>query len=134
MARCKNISPTKRKLCVGSLRHKIHVFDRDLAPPAFNSQSNRQVYTPRASVFAAFQTTNGIDVFDGIEVSGQDGIPQTATIFFFIRHRTDITAQNYIQFRNINYDILRVEPIDLGQEWLKIFAAPRGDVAKESAR
>ena len=133
MARCKNISPPKRKLCIGALRHKVGIYVRDLTAPAFNSQDNRQTYVKFVDVYAAFQTITGIDIFDDIEKSGSDGIPASATILFWIRHRTDVTAENFIQFRGVNYDILRVERIDLGQEWLKIFAAPRGDATFEAA-
>lgn len=86
-----------------------------------------------ANVYAAVKTVSGIDIFDDIEAGSQDGVPSTATIFFFIRHRTDVTAENFIQYRGINYDILRVEPLDLNQRFLKIFAAPRGEAAFEAA-
>ena len=133
MAQCQDISPKSRKLCIGALKNKVGLYTRDLASPAFNSQDNQQEYALVANVYAAVKTVSGIDIFDDIEAGSQDGVPSTATIFFFIRHRTDVTAENFIQYRGINYDILRVEPIDLNQRFLKIFAAPRGDAAFEAS-
>ena len=133
MAQCQDISPKTRKLCIGALKNRVSIYTRDLASPAFGSQDNQQEYVLLANVYAATKTVSGIDIFDDIEAGSQDGVPSTATIFFFIRHRTDVTAENFIQFRGINYDILRVEPLDLNQRFLKIFAAPRGEVAFEAS-
>ena len=133
MAQCQDISPKTRKLCIGALKNKVGLYTRDLASPAFNSQDNQQEYALVADVYAAVKTVSGIDIFDDINAGNADGVPSTATIFFFIRHRTDVTAENFIQYRGINYDILRVEPLDLNQRFLKIFAAPRGEAAFEAA-
>ena len=133
MTRCKNISPPKRKLCVGALRSKVGLYSRSLAPPAYGDQANRQDYALVDTLPAAFQTINGIDIFDGVEKSGSDGIPATATILFFVRYRADVTAENFLQYDGENYQILRVENIDLRREWLKIFAASRGDVTLPAA-
>ena len=124
----------KRKLCTGSLRSQVELYLRTLTPPAFSSQDNRQVYTLIDTIPAAVQTINGIDIFDGVEKSGTDGIPATATVLFFVRFRMDITAENFLQHDGVNYQILRVEPIDLRGEFLKIFAASRGDLTLEAAR
>lgn len=83
---------------------------------------------------AAPQTINGIDIFDSVEASGNDGIPSVATILFFVRYRTDVTAENFLQHDGVNYQILRVEPLDLRKEYLKIFAAARGDLTLEAAK
>ena len=128
------MSPSKRKLCAGSLRARVGLYTRTLTSPAFDSQDNRQEYTLVATLPAAVQTTNGIDIFDGVERSGVDGVPTTATVLFFVRYRTDVTAENFLQYDGVNYQILRVEGVDLRREWLKIFAAPRGDLTLEAAR
>lgn len=133
MAQCQDISPKTRKLCIGALKNKVGLYTRDLASPAFGSQDNQQEYALVANIYAAVKTVNGIDIFDDINAGNADGVPGTATIFFFVRHRTDVTAENFIQYRGINYDILRVEQIDLEQRFLKIFAAPRGEAAFEAA-
>lgn len=134
VANCKNISPPKRKLCAGALRTNVGLYSRDLTHPAFGSQDNRQTYTLIDTLPAAPQTINGIDIFDSIEKSGSDGIPSVATILFFVRYRTDVTAENFLQHDGVNYQILRVEPLDLRKEYLKIFAAARGDLNLEAAR
>lgn len=134
MARCKNISPAKRKLCAGSLRSQVGLYTRALTSPAFDSQDNQQKYALVATLPAAVQTTNGIDIFDGVDKSGADGVPTTATVLFFVRYRADVTAENFLQYDGVNYQILRVENIDLRREWLKIFAAPRGDLTLEAAK
>lgn len=133
MGSCKNISPTKRKVCVGALRSQVGLYSRDLTSPAYDSQDNRQTYTLVETLPAATQTVNGIDIFDGVDKSGSDGIPTTATVLFFVRYRTDITAENFLQHDGVNFQILRVESLDLRREYLKIYAAPRGDLTLEAA-
>lgn len=134
MTKCKNISPPKRKVCVGSLRSMVGLYIRNIKSPAFNSQDNQQEYTLVETLPAAVQTINGIDIFDDVEKSGSDGIPAVATILFFVRYRTDVTAENFLQYDGVNYQILRVEPLDLRREYLKIFAASRGDLTLEAAK
>lgn len=112
----------------------VGLYTRDLTSPAFNSQDNRQTYTLVDTLPAAAQTINGIDIFDSVEKSGSDGIPSVATILFFVRYRADVTAENFLQYDGINYQILRVEPLDLRREYLKIFAASRGDLTLEAAK
>lgn len=132
MARCKIISPPKRKLCIGDLRDQVGLFVRSLEQPNFGKQFNQQVYTLIDTVAAAPQTTNGIDIFDGVNKAGSDGKPTTATIFFFIRFRSDITAENFLRYDGVNYGILRAENIDLRRQWMKLFCATRGDLTLEA--
>lgn len=134
MVKCVNISPKKRKICIGAMRCKVGLYARDITSPAFSSQENRQTYTLIDTISAAIETKNGIDIFDGVEKSGVDGIPTTATVIFYVRFRTDITAENFLQLDGQNYTILRVEQIDLRREFLKIFTSTRGDLTLEAAK
>ncbi len=115
------------------MRAQVKLYSRALTSPAFDSEENRQTYTLVETLPAAVQTVNGIDIFDDVEKSGPDGVPVTATILFFIRFRTDVTAENFLQHDGVNYQILRVESIDLRKEFMKIFAAARGDLNLQAA-
>ena len=133
MSRCVNITPKRKRICIGALRETIEVHSRSIKSPAFNTQENRQVYAPKITLKAAVETVTGIDIFDSVEVSGADGVPQTATVLFYTRYRDDITAEDRIKHDGLVYKIIKVENIDLNNRFLKIFTATTGDENKLAA-
>lgn len=135
MAGCKQrINLSKRVICAGDMRDKIELFKRDIASPLAESEENEQVYTSIAVVPAAIRTTNGIDIFDGIEKSGADGIPRVATVIFYIRSRPDLTAENFVLYKGTNFEVLGVDDFDLRREFMGLFSAPRGDFNLKAAK
>ncbi|MEE9160022.1 MAG: head-tail adaptor protein [Gammaproteobacteria bacterium] len=133
MAKCKNITPTKKKLCLSAFRKKINLFRREILAPA-SAQSHRHDYEQFASPFAAIETKGkGVDIFDGVETSGENGIPVVASHVVTIKYRSDVTAENYVRFGANNYDILKAENIDERSEYLRLFCALKGDENKLAA-
>jgi len=138
MAKCQNITPTRKKICLSALRKKIGLFRRDILPPTAgnlaSAQSHSHEYEEFATPFAAIETKGrGVDIFDGIETSGVDGIPVVASHIIMIKYRRDVTAETYVRFGENNYDILKVENIDERNQYLRLFCALRGDQDKAAA-
>lgn len=133
MAVCQNVTPTRKKLCLSAFRKKIDLFRRDILAPA-SSQAHTHEYESFANPFASIETKGkGVDIFDGIERSGADGIPVVASHIIMIKFRSDVTAENYVRFGGNNYDILKVENIDERNQYLRLFCALRGDENKAAA-
>ena len=133
MAVCQNITPKKKKLCLSAFRKKISLFRRSILAPA-SSQAHSHDYEPFANPFAAIETKGkGVDIFDGIETSGADGIPVVASHVVMIKYRDDLTAEDYVRFGGDNYDILKTENVDERNQYLRLFCALKGDEDKAAA-
>lgn len=133
MAVCQNITPKKKKICLSARRKKVSLFRRNILAPA-SSQSHSHKYEEFAKPFASIETKGkGVDIFDGIETSGADGIPVVASHIVIIRYRSDLTTEDYLRFGENNYDILKVENIDERNRDLRLFCALKGDENKAAA-
>lgn len=133
MAVCQNITPKEKKICLSALRKKVGLFRRSIVAPA-SSQSHTHDYAQFATPFASIETKGkGVDIFDGVEISGADGIPAVASHIIMIKHRSDVTAEDYVRFGGDNYTILKVENIDERNQYLRLFCALRGDENKAAA-
>lgn len=120
-------------MCLSALRKKISLFRRNILAPA-SSQSHSHEYELFSSPFASIETkARGVDIFDGIETSGADGIPVVASHIVIIKYRSDVTAEDYVRFGGDNYDILKTENIDEINQYLRLFCALRGDENKAAA-
>lgn len=122
MPQCKRIQSQNRKVCIGDLRNKITLQVRTIAPPS--NVDFTEVFTSPVDVFAMVKTLIGTVVFDGVETD------QAATHDFFIRYRADVTAETWILWDDVRYDILRVEDLDGRRTFLRLRSAESGDAGK----
>ncbi len=128
MPKCKNISKSRSKLCIGSLRTSIIIYDRDQKAPS-NGESHSEEYSNPRSVRAQIETKGkGIDVFDGVS---QDFI--TVSHVITMRFMSNLTSENWLQFGGLNYDILKVENMDEENRYLRLYCALAGSVTKAGA-
>lgn len=126
--RCETIQSRKRRVCAGDLNHRIEIFDRDIqAPNAGSAWAHRQQYTPKASVWAAVRTLNGVATFDGINLAGVQSLEA------FIRYRSDVTAGDFLRIDGQNIEITSVEDLDRRREFLRLVCLDRGDANQEAA-
>lgn len=100
---CKTISPKTIKVCIGSMRHKIKINVRTLTPPATDGVDFDEVLSGEKEVWAAIETSRGIEVFDGTNLIG------VATHLFYIRALTGQTAEDWVEFKGNYYRILDVQ-------------------------
>lgn len=135
MAKCKNITPTRKKVCIGALRNRIKIKDRNIRGPLTESdKSHREEFTDLKTVKASI-TTRGVSVLqEEADVSTDPAL--TPTHFFIIRYMTSITltTKQFVEFKGINYKILRVENIDAADLWYRLHSRKLGDATKKGAQ
>ncbi len=122
MAVCKRIKAQNRKICAGDLRNRITLQGRFIIPPTEDDFTER--FTDTANVFAMVKTLIGTVVFDGVDTD------VAATHDFFIRYRSDVTAETWIEWNDIRYNILRVEDFDGRRTFLRLRCTESGETSK----
>ncbi len=133
MAKCQDITPTIKKICIGSLRQKIKIKTRNLQGPVnFGEGAHIEEFTTFKTVSASFETKNA-GAFRTLDGVAQD--PESViTHVFIIRFIANVNAQQFVEFQSINYKILKVINIDLRNRWLKLNCNERGDASKAGAQ
>ncbi len=122
MAVCEKIRIKKRQICVGDLRQKIILQTRSLTAPT--DADFTEGFVTLGSPFAAIKTLIGTTIFDGVDTD------VNATHDFFIRYRSDVTAETWILWDNRRFDILRVENFEGRKTFLRLRCTESGDAAK----
>lgn len=124
MPDCVYINGKKRKLCIGALRNKIKVYDRNIQEPVDGSVDFTENFTNETTKYAYIETTRGVDIFNGVELIGN------ASHLFYIRYDSSVTSQSWIEYNEKYFDILQAENIDERNEWLILRCRERGDKTK----
>lgn len=129
MAKCVRLQRKKTYVCTGSLRYTIQVYERDLEPPV-NSLSMTPDYTETFTLLwtlkAMIETPKGKVIFDEV------GTEKRVTHVFYTRYVPNITAQNWIEYDSVRYDIERVTNLEGNKLYLKIETIIRGAIDKEA--
>jgi len=124
MTRCKRISPKKRLICIGSMKHPISIIDREIETL---SEGYTMDFSNSTSVLAAIETRNGTPVFNGVNIE------QELTHIFYIRYGESTVENNYtILFNNKYYRVIDFENLEEENRFLKITTIERGDIAKKA--
>jgi SPP1 family predicted phage head-tail adaptor len=112
MAKCKPITREIPIICIGDLNRKIIIKTRVLTPPSTNSTDYTEVFTTVATVWAMIKTSGlkGRSEFDGTQMSAMDRISNTHEMY--IRYRSGITQEHFIEYNSEYYDILEVFNMD----------------------
>jgi head-tail adaptor len=122
MAQCRKIPGIKRQVCIGSMDKLITLKGRSIKAPASGSVDYSEDFTDIGALsWANVQTLQrGPIMFDRTNIARQ------ITHIFKIRYRGDVTAQAWIEYENINYDILNVEDLEERHDYLFLYAIRRG--------
>lgn len=112
MAKCKPITREIPTICIGDLNRKIIIKSRVLTPPSAGSTDYTEVFATVATVWAMIKTSGlkGRAEFDGTQMSSQDKISNTHEMY--IRYRSDVTQEHFIEYNSEYYDILEVFNMD----------------------
>lgn len=124
MTTCKRVNITKKKICIGDLKHKVIVQTRALIPA--EGVDYAQEIVDLKSVWAAIQTTKGVEIFDGTNTIG------VATHFFYVRTVANLTFENFVEYKDKKFRILDVQEIDEDDSFLLLRCTERGDKNKNS--
>ena len=120
---CKKIRRVKRDVCIGSLDRVIKVEFRSIESPDSGVDFNEQ-FTPIQDVPAMIKTVSGVTGFDSTNVE------RIITHHIYIRFRTDVTAETWVEFNNEKYDIVNTENIDERSEFFLLRCNKRGSNTK----
>lgn len=120
MAKCQRVRVNKRKICIGDLTKAITLEARAIQAPGQNSVDYTEQFNPIINTKAAVKTVRGETIFDGSNTE------RVVTHKFWIRFRSNITFETWIEMDNIKFDVLDVENLDERNEWLAIRASKRG--------
>jgi len=122
---CKRVNIYKKNICIGDLNKQIQIDIKSLTAPETNFDYG-QSFSGTKTVWAAVQTTNGVEIFDGVNIVG------TASHLFYIRYDSDITFANYLEYSNEKYKILETENLNQRNEFLLLKCVLRGNESYEA--
>ena len=120
MANCKKIRNLKREVCIGALDRLIEIHRRAITPPVLCEVDYGESFTLLHTVWANITTTDRVTEFD------QTNVVRLATHIFIIRFESNVTAESWIEFDNLKFDILRTENLEHRSDYLKLVCTQRG--------
>jgi len=127
MAKCKTIEKDVISVCIGDLNKKVVIKSRVLTPSSTGSVDYTEVFTTVATVWALVKTSvKGNEVFDGTHLMVDKDI---FTHEVYIRYRSGITQENWIEYNSEHYNILDITNINEDNTFLKIRCIVRGPKA-----
>lgn len=128
---CQTLRLPKVKICLGDLRHKIQLANREAAgqTPGDWDSSNIEI-VPYMTVWAGIRTTAG--VLAGVARFGGTVIDPNATHLFFLKHRNDwrnIEAGNVfvLMAPDRRFRVLRVDNVNEDSIYDMIQCTERGE-------
>ena len=110
----------RRTIALGDLSQKIDIQTRTLESNFSPNRDDTNVFTLYKQIWACVNTLNGSAIFDGINWR------RHYTHEIFIRYRSDITEEHWVNYKNKRYDIVSVENLDERDDWLRILAIESG--------
>jgi SPP1 family predicted phage head-tail adaptor len=118
-------SITKKKYPVvdaGSLNCRITINLRQIKAPTYSDVNFNETFTKRIDIWAMIESVNGITIFDATNTE------KVVSHRIFIRNPSfEITAEDWIEYRGVYYDVLNVEEMGMEQRFLCLLVNLRGD-------
>lgn len=123
MSKCIRLKRKHRKICVGDLNKNCILQDRSITAPASGVDATETFTENTPDVWAKIETSKGETVFDGTDTEID------VTHKFTIRFLTGITAETWILFNSVRFDILDVQNFEERDEWLLLLCTNKGTTA-----
>ena len=117
---CERVNIKNRRVCIGDLNIRVKIQTRTLESNNTATIELVENFTDVVEVWAAVNTTRGSQLFDGSEISN----PFTHN--FYIRHRSDIDFEKWIEYKDEKYDIVDVENLDADDNFLLMKCIKKG--------
>lgn len=108
---------------------EITIHSRSLSVPVFGSPDFSESFVPSLTVWAIVQSVDGKTMFDGV-----NQVDRAVTHTFTLRHDPLITAESWVEYNGVLYDILRVDDLDGRGEFMVLTASERGANSLPAAR
>lgn len=132
MAICKKLKRTETKVCIGSMNTLIQLKTRSIVPPNGSNVDFDENFSTLVSIWAMVETVTGEKIFD------DSNIERLITHDFYIRFIPDITFENWVfvpaKYGNVKefyLDLVKVENINMQNEFYRLRCAIRGDSTKK---
>jgi len=118
---------------IGDLRARVTISERKMTPPSKGESSWSQKLIPIATVWAMMETTRGYHIFDGNKrFDGVEINEDNKTVHqFTIRYRNDVVFGQIINYKNINYKIIKVENSESRNRFSYLYCIALGDDSAE---
>lgn len=127
MAVCTKIRKKKRQICIGDLRDRIFVEDRDLTAQLTGVDAV-ETFSNAVETWCLIETVDGVEFFNEVNVAFD------VTHIIYMRFDSAITEQTWLRLENgQRLNILDVQNLDERNEFIKIRATNRGSSTKEAA-
>jgi head-tail adaptor len=132
MAIIKKIKRIEKKVCIGSMNKLIRLKVRSLTPPLGDTPDFGETFSQLVDVWAMVETIVGEEIFD------DSNVRRLITHDFYIRYLQDITFELWLLYpaqigntKELYFDILKVENLNMENEFLKLRCSDRGDATKQ---
>tara|TARA_R110000803_G_scaffold59603_2_gene118392 strand:- start:354 stop:755 length:402 start_codon:yes stop_codon:yes gene_type:complete len=132
MSICNKIKFNNDRVCVGDLRFKISLYTRSIVAPnmlANQSTEFTEDFTLLGNFWSAIKIVDGIKLFDNISLD-----KDSPTHLFYIRYKQGITQENWLNYNNYRYNILKVENMNERNKFLKLYCAVSGEGTKDGSK
>ncbi len=124
---CSKIRKKKQQICIGDMRDRVIVEDRDLTAPLSGVDAS-EVFSNANSIWAMIQTVAGVEFFNEVNQAVD------VTHFVYVRFDSTITVEKWLRLENgQRLDILQVENMDQRNSTLKLRCTNRGQDTKAAA-
>lgn len=149
MATCQKIRAKRRKICIADLDRLITLQNRAIKPPTKGVDYTLEFEAADAvsgdenafdegftngfaggfqdgQVFAMIESVSGEEYFD------EHNTATNVTHNIYIRFNEDVTAETWILYEGVRFDILDVEDLDFRHEWQKLRCNNRGVASRSN--
>jgi len=120
MAQCKKIYRQIKRVCIGSLNELIKIKVRSITPPVGGSVFYGEDFQNIMDVWAMIETKNGLVTFDSTNTA------QNVTHQFYIRYISDVTFENWLEYKGKYYNILTVNNLNEENRFYMLQCNERG--------
>lgn len=109
-----------RVSCIGDMRERIKIHNRNMQAPVFGSADLTEKFASTKEVWANIKTVSGQTIF-------VVNVDIALSHEMIIRYDENIGSESWIEYRGNNLKIVTVEDLDERHEFLKLRCSIRGD-------
>jgi len=131
MVNCVNIERTKTQICSGSLNRKIGIYTREISAPTNPGGDDidfGEEFLLLYEVWSMIQTPKGKTIFDDV------GIERVIDTVFYIRYKSDLTSENWVEYSDNRYDIMNIINLEDNNLFLQLNCQTTGSTDKEASK
>ena len=123
---CTQIKKKKRTICIGDMRDRITLEDRDLTA-VLTGVDAIETFSNTRPAWSLIETVTGVEFFNEVNVAVD------VTHIVYIRFDETVTEQTWILLENNErLNILKVEDLDQRSQFQKLLCTNRGNAGKEA--